>query len=579
MSQLLYGNPVTGNIVIGMARHYHDRLDINKHKIDPSLQQQEITRFHQALREASEELSQIEARVSKRVAAEVTEFIHTHQLMLADLQFIESVETLITQHSCNSEWALALHRDELAEVFSSMEDEYLSARIDDIDQVIRRVLLRLQPDSKPILMTGKTGDDDDKSGMIVVADDLSPADLSLLHDQGITGLITEHGTPLSHTSILARSLKIPAIQGVHHARELISNDQQLIIDADHGLIISDPESGLSEHYEQLMEQQRASWLALNRDAAHSARTVDGKSIRVQANIDLPDDLDDLDINTVDGIGLYRTEYLFLNRNIPPDEDEQYHAYCSIITAMRGKPVTIRTLDLGADKQPGTPVATGVNPALGLRAIRLCLNDHRLFYPQVRALLRASVHGPLRILIPMLSTSTEVFQFKTLFNQARSELLSQGVEVGNDIQLGGMIEVPAAALSTRTFAKHLDFLSIGTNDLIQYTLAIDRVDDQVNYLYDPLHPSVLRLLKMIIDESRSVGTPLTMCGEMAGDRRFVRLLLGMGMTNLSMQASRVAEVKSIIRQTSTRRIKSQVRKILNASHPNRIRLLVEELQIT
>lgn len=574
MSRILYGQAIGGDVAFGSARHYSTRLDINKHHIATESIQDEQRRFQNARLAAIDKLEQIESRLSQRLASEVTEFIHVHRLMLADPQLSDQVNRLIEARQINTEWALAEHGDELATVFSQMEDDYLSARMDDVRQVIKQILHQLHPE--PIdASTTTDGSLDGADTLIVIADDLSPADLSLLHQQGIAGLITEHGTPLSHTAILARNFNIPTVQGIAQARQLIHADESLILDAERGIVLVEPGPALTRHYRQ--RKQRSDDPELTRLSRQPACSSDGQAICIEANIDLPQDIEHLDQQTVDGIGLYRTEYLFLNRRELPGEEEQYHAYQRLIEAMEGRPVTIRTLDLGADKHPGDASAPiGSNPALGLRAIRLCLQNDRLFRPQIRALLRAACHGSLRVLIPMLSTSTEIFQIRALFDQALDELQREGVPCSSDYQLGGMIEVPAAALSTRTFARHLDFLSIGTNDLIQYTLAIDRIDHQVNYLYDPLHPSVLRLLALIIAESAMEDTPLTMCGEMAGDHHYTRLLLGMGLRQFSMQSAKVGPIKRIIHETDVRQLADPVRRILNATNPARLKLLVEEL---
>ncbi len=574
MSRILYGQVVTGDVAFGTARHYSTRLDINKHHIGPDSVSDERQRFHIARLAAIDKLEQIESRLSQRLASEVTEFIHVHRLMLADPQLCEQIDQLIEERQINSEWALAEYGDELATVFSQMEDDYLSARMDDVRQVIKQILHQLHPEPFEPASSGDASLERADT-LVLIADDLSPADLSLLHEQGIAGLITEHGTPLSHTAILAQNLNIPTIQGIANARQLIRADEPLILDAERGIVLVNPGPELSTQYRQRL--QRHSDPELIRLSREPACSRDGRAICVEANIDHPQDIDHLDEQTVDGIGLYRTEYLFLNRKELPCEDEQYRAYRGLMNAMDGRPVTIRTLDLGSDKQPGESQAPiGSNPALGLRAIRLCLQDDRLFMPQIRALLRAACGGALRVLIPMLSTSTEIFQIRALFDQALNELQRDGLPCSSDYQLGGMIEVPAAALSTRTFARHLDFLSIGTNDLIQYTLAIDRIDHQVNYLYDPLHPSILRLLAMIIKESAQENTPLTMCGEMAGDRHYTRLLLGMGLRHFSMQSAKVGSVKRVIHDTDIQQLVDPIKRIMNATNPARLKLLVEEL---
>ena len=518
---------------------------------------------------------EIRQRIPTSTPAEIFEFIDTHSMMLEDGTLTDPPAKMISELKCNAEWALQAQRNRLASVFAAMDDPYLASRMDDIDQVVERIQKALSVHNG----SAEGSQSRNYRGIILVANDLAPADLTLLHHKGIVGLILEHGGSSSHTAILARSLKIPTVMGVHHARQLLLEGEPLILDGKRGLVLAKPPRPARKHYRERIQLELALQNRLKKVRRLKAVTKDRQQVILQANVDLPSDLDHLKGSGADGVGLFRTEYLFMNRQSPPDEEEQYEAYASVIKAMHGRPVTIRTVDLGADKQVdggrgGSPVA--VNPALGLRAIRLCLREQKLFTPQLRALLRASQLGPLRILIPMLSNTHELFHVRGLIKTTIRELEQEGQTPSKEIKLGGMIEVPAAALSTRTFAKHLDFLSIGTNDLIQYTLAVDRVDDQVSYLYDPSHPAIIRLLRMIIDEAAEVSTPVSMCGEMAGDPNYTRLLLSMGLRDFSMPAAALPEVKHVIRRTDIGSLKSLARRLHRATNPVRITTLMREL---
>ena len=576
MTLALHGTGISRGIAIGRAhiaqRH---RLEVSERRVADKEVEHEVQRFRKAVRQAQKELRAIRQRIPSSTPAEIFEFIDTHALMLEDGTLIDPPAQMIFELKCNAEWALQAQRNRLASVFEAMDDPYLASRMDDVDQVVERI--------QKALSNRKASPKDRQSrnfrGIILVADDLAPADLTLLHHKGIIGLILEHGGALSHTAILARSLKIPTAMGVHHARQLLLEGEPLILDGERGLVLAKPTRPAQKHYRERIRLDLKLQSRLKNVRHLKAVTRDRQQVTLQANVDLPGDLDLLKGSGADGIGLFRTEYLFMNRQSAPDEEEQYQAYASAISAMQGRPVTIRTLDLGADKQVdggrgGSPVA--VNPALGLRAIRLCLSEQKLFTPQLRALLRASRLGPLRILIPMLSNTRELFHVRGLIKTTIRQLRREGQTLGDQIELGGMIEVPAAALSTRTFAKHLDFVSIGTNDLIQYTLAVDRIDDQVAYLYDPTHPAVIRLLRMIIDEAAEVGTPVSMCGEMAGDSNYTRLLLSMGLRDFSMPATALLEVKHVIRRTDIGSLKPLAKRLQSATNPVRITSLMREM---
>ncbi len=574
MALAIYGIGVSRGVALGNAHlARRDRLDIQEQLVDHDQVENEIKRFRKALRESREELRLVRDRLPAGTPGEITEFIDIHALMLEDSSLIEGPIKIMRELDCNAEWALNVERSRLRRIFEDMEDPYISSRMDDVDQVIDRIQNRLHERA-----TGKDGPGGSYRGRVLVADDIDPADLLLLHHQGIAALVTELGGALSHTAILARSLKIPAVMGVHHAGSLIAEGDSLVVDGDRGVVMAEPGRSVLKHYREKLRCIQRRQRGLSRIRTKPARTADGTSVSLQANVDLPQDMKLLDEANADGVGLYRTEYLFLNQPEAPDEETQFDVYAGLVKALDGRPVTIRTLDLGADKQVDSrrvPGTAPINPSLGLRAIRMCLNDPAIFLPQLRAILRAAALGPVRVLIPMLSNTQELFQVKHLLQATRRELKAQGQEVG-EVELGGMIEVPAAALSARSFAKHLDFLSIGTNDLIQYTLAIDRIDDQVGYLYDPLHPAVLKLLKMTIDAARAVGTPVSMCGEMAGDTAYTRLLLGMGLRDFSMHPGAVLEVKQVVNNSDIELLKRFCPRIMRATNPLRIAALVREL---
>ena len=495
----------------------------------------EIERFEQAVSSAAAELRRVRRQIPGDAPSDIVEFIDTHLLMIEDKAISSGVIELIRSSRCAAEWALQQQRDVLIEVFEQMEDAYLRTRRDDLDHVIKRIqkfLLDRHDDTPP-----------DLRGQVVVADDLSPADVILLRNQHIAGFVTDYGGPMSHTAILARSLGLPAVIGARGASACLRHGELLILDTDHGSVLANCDAATVSRYEDRREFQHARATRLRSHSAEPAQTADGQRIDLLANIELAGDVQAAVANGADGIGLYRTEFLYMNRRDIPDEEEHYAAYRQVVDGMAGKPVTIRTLDLGADKQAFDSARdAGNNPALGLRAIRLCLKEPALFRPQLRAILRASAHGDVRIMLPMLTNLWEVEQAQAMIERCKQELQAEGIAFNPQLPVGGMIEVPAAALAAEAFAKALDFLSIGTNDLIQYTLAIDRIDDEVNYLYDPFHPAVLQLISQVIAAARKHDTPLSMCGEMAGDARFVPLLLGMGLRSLSMQPAGLLDVK-------------------------------------
>lgn len=576
MTFALQGLSASKGIAIGRL-YVADRnvLNIYEYMVWPRLVEKEVARFEHAVNVAREQLKVIKRQIPEGTPTEVVAFIDSHLLMLEDALLASAPVELIRGRRCNAEWALKAQRDALMSVFEAMDDPYLRTRKDDIDHVVNRILRILVSQDKPARERGNDG----FSGRIVLAEDVGPADLVLMAKQGMAALLTEHGGPNSHTAILARSLRIPTVVGLHNARQYVRDDDMVAVDGAHGVILVAPN-------ERLLRQVKKNQRAIERDQVArkrlrqaSAVTADGAYIALQANVELPQDIQAAVRVGADGIGLYRTEFLFMNRDRFPDEEEQYQTYVRVVKALTGKQVTIRTLDLGADKQvEGKWIGPSVtsNPALGLRAVRSCLKDPSLFRPQLCAILRASAFGPVRIIIPMVSCVQEVMQVNRVVAECRRELETRGQPFDKGVAIGAMVEVPAAALCADLLARHLDFLSIGTNDLIQYAIAIDRIDEDVNYLYDPLHPGILRLLQMTIRAGQRANIRVGMCGEMAGDTRYTRLLLGMGLKELSVQPNALLEIKQLITESHVEHLKHQVNRLMRMSRPSARAALLDEI---
>jgi phosphotransferase system enzyme I (PtsI) len=575
MSLALTGIGISRGVAIGRAHIVvRGSIEVQENTLPAKLIEVEVSRYLDAVATARMQLRSIRDRIPKATRADITAFIDTYLLMLDDATIVKAPVDLIRNKHCNAEWALKLQRDALVDVFEQMNDAYLRTRRDDVDHVINRILRILLADGQ-----GELHVDGNPRDSIVLADDLTPAETVLLQHQGVSAFATEYGGPLSHTAILARSVQMPAVVGVHAIQHYLLDGDTIILDGQHGVLIADPDEGTLQHYRQRQAQEAQHRSELARLVQTPAITLDQRPITLMANIELPEDIQAVARGNTQGVGLYRTEFLFMNRRDPPDEEEQYRCYMGVVDALNGKPLTIRTLDMGADKQVDGAGITGLrggNPALGLRAVRLCLREPGLFCPQLRAILRASACGPVRMMIPMLSNTNELQQVLSLIEEAKHSLQRQGLAYDPHIQIGGMIEVPAAALAAAAFAQRLDFLSIGTNDLIQYTLAIDRVDDEVNYLYDPLHPSVLKLIKLVIDAGKTTGIAVGMCGEMAGDPLYTRLLLGMGLREFSMHPTALQEVKRVINQSSIRALTPRVEALLASGEAERIIAEVEDI---
>ncbi len=576
MAVYLSGVSASRGIAIGKA-HVIQRgqMEIPEYVVPKQYVSDEIQRLDNSLKMAGAQLRAIRKHIPADTPAEIGAFIDTHLLMLEDSMLSDEAVKLIEQQQCNAEWALQQQRDAIVRVFDEMDDPYLRTRKDDVDHVVNRVqnLLLNESEHSAVELGSRL------QGYIIVADDITPADAVLMQHYGIAGFVTEYGGPTSHTSILARSLGIPAIVGLHNARRYVQDDETIVIDGQQGSVIAGTDEGIERQYRRLQREAKKRQTELRKLKGEPAITRDRVAIRLHANIELPEDTAAVRKVAAEGVGLYRTEFLFMNRDNTPTEEEQYDAYLHVVRSLKGAPVTIRTLDLGADKQVDGGTAgkpSSYNPALGLRAVRLCLRDTDLFMPQLRAILRASAKGTVRIMIPMLSSLSELRQVMGLIEEAKHQLRNEGIKFDEDIAIGGMIEVPAAALLASSFAKQLDFLSIGTNDLIQYTLAIDRVDDEVSYLYDPLHPAVLQLVHMTIRAGEKAGIPVSMCGEMAGDPRLTRLLLGLGLREFSMHPSALLETKDLINNSRMPELEKMARKALKGSIRSDIEKIIDSM---
>jgi len=539
MSFILHGVGVSGGIAIGHAHLAKPTaLEAAHHLIPKNQIDKEITRLNDAFAVVRKELETLQASATDGPAfAEFSAFLELHHMILDDPMLLEAASNCIAQTHCNAEWAVTQQMDALLEQFEEIDDAYLRERKTDVIQVVERVLKALLGYPGYIPPPVKHAGDS-----VLVAHDLSPADVMQYKQHQFAAFLTDLGSPTSHTAIVARSLNIPSVVALHHAHQIVLENDYLIVDGSQNIVIVNPDKIVLSEYRLRKSQLELEKRKLKRLKSVVTMTLDGTPVELHANIELPQDVEQVKENGADGIGLFRSEFLFLNRDNLPDEEEQFEAYRSVAVNMRGLPVTIRTFDLGGDKNVKNITRVAANPALGLRAIRFCLAEPGLFHTQLRALLRASNFGKLRILIPMLSSIAEIEQTLHLIDGAKQSLRDERITFDENIPVGGMIEIPAAALCLDMFLRKLDFLSIGTNDLIQYTLAIDRVDDAVAHLYNPLHPAVLWLIARIIQSANRARVPVAICGEMAGDIQFTRLLLGLGLQQFSMFPAQLLNVK-------------------------------------
>ena len=577
----LHGIPVSRGIAIGRAHLLRPAArDVKHYLVAEEKLEAEVTRLARAINAVNEELQAVRRDLPPDAPSELAAFIDVHALILADPIIAEHPLKIIRSRHYNAEWALLTQIDELSAQFDEIEDDYLRERKNDILQVGERILKRLTGSAGSL--PAASSSDGASAQMIIVAHDISPADMLQFRDRTFVGFVTDLGGQNSHTAIVARSLDIPAAVGMANASALIAEDDWLIIDGDAGIVIVDPAPIVLEQYRESQNQLIRERKKLGKLRKTPAVTRDGTHIHLLANIELPEDCSGaLDAGAV-GVGLFRSEFLFMGRTGHaaklPSEDEQFESYRKAVIAMKGRPVTIRTLDVGADKPLDKDEETALNPALGLRAIRYCLAEPQMFLTQLRAILRASAYGPINLLIPMLAHAFEIDQTLLLIEQAKTQLRDAKKKFDTQIPVGAMIEIPAAALTLPLFIKRLDFLSIGTNDLIQYTLAIDRVDHEVAHLYNPLHPAVLQLLAMTISAGAKAGVPVAVCGEIAGDIKLTRLLLGLGLREFSMHPAQLLSVKQEILNSDIALLEPHVKRILRNYEPAAITEAVERLRV-
>jgi phosphotransferase system enzyme I (PtsI) len=546
----LNGVAASGGIAIGRA-HVLSALsvEVSHHFISSDQLEVELARFDAAVELARTELIELRQNLSQDAPAELSAFIEVHELMLHDPIMTRSPRDLIEKRRYNAAWALSTQVEQLAKQFEEMDDAYLRERSFDVRQVGERILKHLARDPSAVQPQTAPGAGDE---IVIVAHDIAPADMLEFKEVHFAGFVTDLGGATSHTAIVARSLQLPAVVACNNATHYIKQDDFLIVDGYTGKVYVNPDESIRAQFAVLVELERGKRAALLQIRDLPAVTPAGVRIELAANIELPDDVDDALAANVDAIGLFRTEFLFMGRKVLPDEDEQFSAYARVVLAMAGKPVTIRTLDIGADKtldanyDPYAAVAP--NPALGLRAIRFCLANPDMFRTQLRAILRASALGKVKILIPMIAHEHEIDQTLGQIERAKKELKARGEKFDAQVPIGAMIEIPAAALAINTLLPKLDFASLGTNDLIQYTLAIDRADAQVAYLYQPSHPAVMQLIEHTIKSCNLAGKPVSVCGEMAGDPLFTERLLQMGLRSFSMHPGCILPVKSIVRSS-------------------------------
>jgi len=559
MTLALSGHIVESGIAVGQAHIIqHEEIEIGEFRIGEGQVEAEIERLQKALTGAREHLQLLAARVRETAGNTAEEIIRTHMQMLQDSSLVDASAEHIAEQHCNAEWALQLQLEALLAEFRTIDDEYIRSRVDDTVQVVRMVQQFLSEDRGEQPLSGVP----DRLGQtLVIASELTPGELATLYERGVAGVVTEHGSPYSHTAIIARSLGIPTVMGVRRAQMLVREGEQLVLDGHYGIVFADPEEPILRHY--LRKQTESGRFRQTLEAVRDLPTVslDGCAVRLMANAERVEDIRQAILDGAEGVGLFRSEFLYLQGQAP-NEEEQLETYRQALAALEGSTLTIRTLDLGADKTVdlldfqnlrGNP-----NPALGLRAVRLCLRELELFKTQLRAILRTSAHGPVRCLIPMLTSTREVQAVQALLDETRSELDAAGLSYDPLMPIGGMIEVPAAALALDSLSEGLDFISVGTNDLIQYALATDRVDELVAHLYDPLHPGVVRLLAHIFETAKRLGKPFSVCGELAGDRRYTRMLLALGLREFSMQPRYLLEIKKLITETHVERLESAFR---------------------
>jgi len=573
MSIQMFGLPVSRGVAIGRAVLVaSSRVDVAHYFIEPANTDAEVARLRHARDTVVSELTRLKNDLPPEAPAELAALLDVHLMLLHDPMLSDATRHWIETRHYNAEWALTAQTEVLARQFDEMEDDYLRERKADVEQVAERVLRALAKEEALLPHVAQARDFGGEEPLVLVANDIAPADMLQFKGSVFRGFVTDVGGRTSHTAIVARSMDIPAVVGAREASRLVRQDDWLIIDGDAGVVLINPSPIVLEEYRFRQRQSDLERARLHRLRHMPSITLDGEAVELLANIELPGDAPNALESGAVGVGLFRSEFLFMNRDGKlPDEDEQFEAYRSVVQAMKGLPVTIRTVDVGADK-PLDRMGINelrhehvLNPALGLRAIRWSLSEPAMFRRQLRAILRASAYGKVRVLIPMVAHRAEVLATLDALARARQQLTDAGVPF-NEIEIGAMIEIPAAAMTMPLLLKHFDFVSIGTNDLIQYTLAIDRADEAVAHLYDPWHPAVLRLIADVVRMANAAGKQVSVCGEMAGDTAFTELLLGIGLRCLSMHPSQISAVKQRVLRADTQRLAKAALALLESEDP-------------
>ena len=573
---VLHGYAAGKGIAIGRA-HLVVRgvSEVPQYNLNDDEMTAEITRFETAVKMTRKQLEQLRSAIPENAPTELGAFISLHLMLLTDVTLSREPIDILQDQKINAEWALKIQTDKLSQQFDEIDDEYLRERKQDMLQVSERLQRNLIGQSTEINLDANLLDD-----TILITHDLSPADTVYFKDQRIEGFVTDIGGPTSHTAILGRSLNIPSVVGLGNARSLISEHEWVIIDGMTGVLIINPDELVLSEYKRSLKAYRSQQRTLNKLKNTATATADNEDIELLANIEIADDIKAVHKLGADGVGLLRSEFLFLNRDNLPDEEEQFLFYSDIVKKMKGKPVTIRTIDLGVDKNPrwfgnnATPNAS-LNPALGLTGIRLCHAEPVMFRTQIRAILRAAQFGKVKMMFPMISSLTELKQSLLHVETAKKQLIERDA-LFDEVEIGCMIEIPSAALTVSSLLKYVDFISIGTNDLIQYTLSVDRNDDSVSYLYQPAHPSILKLMAHIIRTANRMNKSVSVCGEMAGDVRYTRLLLGLGLRCFSMNTAHLLDVKDVVLRSHAEHLENDIGKIMRNEDPDKTDALLKKL---
>ena len=563
------GIAASSGIAIGKAFVICENvIEVKETKVEDTSQEKNL--FHNSIKTAKAQLEAIKASAERKMGKDKAEIFGAHIMMLEDPELIGAVESSIEQNKYKAEYAVKTTIEMFASMMDSMEDEYMKERAADIRDVGQRLL-------NIIMGVENTAISEINQECIIVARDLTPSDTAQMDRKLVLGFVTDVGGRTSHSAIMARTLEIPAVVGTGNASSVIKNGDNVIIDGDDGVVLVNPNNETIEKYRgkqnELLQYNKSLEVLKNAESI----SKDGKRVEIAGNIGGPNDVLRVLENGGEGVGLFRTEFLYMDKNSFPTEEEQFDAYREVLEKMQGKPVVIRTLDIGGDKKLSyLPIPEEMNPFLGYRAIRICLDRKDMFKTQIRALLRASVYGNLRIMFPMISGVNELREAKKVIEEAKSELASENINVSDEIQIGIMIEIPSAAVISDMLAKEVDFFSIGTNDLIQYTIAVDRMNEKVSYLYSPLNPGVLRLIKLVIDNAHREGKWVGVCGEMAGDLSAIPVLLGMGLDEFSMSASSILKARNLIGSLSYEEMKKEALEVLNMPSPEEISKHIESI---